>query len=257
MDFETIIYQKQKSVLQIILNRPDRLNAINNKLSEELERAIDEVSKDDETRVVVFSGKGKSFCTGADVGELNFNSVEEAGHFLKKVHTLLNKIENIEKPTIAAINGYALGGGCELALVCDLRIASEKASMGVPEIKMGFLPGGGGTQRLPRLVGISSALEMIYTGESLNAHAAYQIGLVNNVVDHDKLMDEVMRLAEILVNKSPIALKMAKKIVKNGINMDLKSALDLEVECVSYLSFNVMKEVKNSADKGKQNEKLY
>lgn len=244
MDFETIIYQKQNNMLQIILNRPDQLNAINKKLSEELERAIDEGAKDSEVRVIVFSGNGKSFCAGADIRELSFNSVEEAENFFKKVHILFNKIENIEKPTIAAINGYALGGGCELALVCDLRIASEKASMGVPEIKMGFLPGAGGTQRLPRLVGISSALEMIYTGEPLNAHAAYRIGLVNKVVEHGKLMDEVMELAEILVNKSPLALKMAKKIVKNGINMNLKSALEFEIQCVSYLSFNAMKEAK-------------
>lgn len=244
MEFETIIYQKQNNILEIILNRPERLNALNKKLSEELERAISEANKDNDVKVIIFSGKGKSFCAGADISEIDFNSVEEAEDFLKNAHALFNKIENIEKPTIASINGPAFGGGCELALVCDIRIASERSVIGMPEIKMGFLPGGGGTQRLPRLIGISNALEMIFSGEPLNAHEAYRIGLVNKVVEHEKLMDEAKKLAEILSKRSPLALKKAKKLVKNGINMDLKSALEFEIQCVSYLSSNAIKEAR-------------
>jgi enoyl-CoA hydratase len=240
MEFETIVYQKQNKILEIILNRPDRLNAINKKLSEELEGAIDVAAEDSEVKVIIFSGNGNSFCAGADIKEMNFNSLEEVEVFLKKIHALFNKIENIEKPTIAAINGYALGGGCELALLCDIRIASERSTIGVPEIKMGFLPGAGGTQRLPRLIGIGNALEMLFTGEPLDANSAYRIGLFNKVVEHGKLMDEALKLAGILVDRSALAIKMAKKLVKNGINMDLKSALKFEIQCVGYLSFNAI-----------------
>jgi enoyl-CoA hydratase len=243
MEFETIVYHKKNNILLILLNRPDRLNAINNKLSEELEGAIDEAAKDSEVKVIIFSGKGESFCAGGDIKDMNFNSLEEVEIFFKKVQALFNKIENIEKPTIAAINGYALGGGCELALLCDIRIASERSTIGVPEIKMGFLPGGGGTQRLPRLIGTSYALEMLFTGESLNAEAAYRIGLVNKLVGHEMLIDEAMKFAEVLANKSSPALKMAKKLVYGGINMDLRSALEFEIQCVSHLSFNAMKNV--------------
>lgn len=247
MDFKTLMYQEKNNILEIILNRPDRLNALNRELTEELERAVNEAEKDNEVKVIIFSGYGKSFCAGADISDIDFNSVEEAEIFFKRTHALFNKIENIEKPTIAAINGYALGGGCELALVCDIRIASERSTIGVPEIKMGVLPGAGGTQRLPRLVGIGNALEMIFTGEPLDAQAAHRIGLVNKVVMHEKLMDEVTKLAKILVNKSPLALKMAKKLVKNGINLDLKSALEFEIQCVSRLPFNVTKEAKKGS----------
>ena len=249
MNFEAIIYQKDHSILKIVLNRPNRGNAINRKLLEELEVAIDEATKDNEIKVIILSGKGRGFCGGADISEIDFHSIEEVEEFLRRFHVLFNKIENIEKPTIAAINGYALGGGCELVLPCDLRIASETSSIGVPEIKMGFLPGGGGTQRLPRLIGISRAMEMLFTGEPLDAHSAYRIGLFNMVVPNEKLIDEAMKLAEILVNKSPLALKMAKRLVNNGMNMDLRSALELEIQEVSYLSFEAIKRQKGDAGK--------
>ncbi len=244
MNFETILYAKENNVLKIILNRPDRGNAINKILLDELEQAINMAEKDGEVKVLVFSGKGKGFCAGGDVKEINFNSVEDFQEFFKKTHGVFNKIENIEKPTIAAINGYALGGGCEIALLCDIRIASEKSTIGLSEIKMGLLPGAGGTQRLPRLIGVSRALEMIYTGEPLDADTAYRIGLLNKIVPHERLMDEATKFAEMLANRSPQALKLAKKLVRNGINMDLKSAIEFETQCVSHLSFNAFKEVK-------------
>jgi enoyl-CoA hydratase len=244
MNFETILYAKENNVLKIILNRPDRGNAINKILLDELEQAINMAEKDGEVKVLVFSGKGKGFCAGGDVKEINFNSVEDFQEFFKKTHGVFNKIENIEKPTIAAINGYALGGGCEIALLCDIRIASEKSTIGLSEIKIGLLPGAGGTQRLPRLIGVSRALEMIYTGEPLDADTAYRIGLLNKIVPHERLMDEATKFAEMLANRSPQALKLAKKLVRNGINMDLKSGIEFETQCVSHLSFNAFKEVK-------------
>lgn len=248
METKTILYQKEHNILKIILNRPDRLNAMNKMLFEELEKAIVEAEKDDEVKVIIFSGNGKSFSAGADIKEIGFNSVEEFQDFFKMVHALFNKIESFEKPTIAAINGYALGGGCELALLCDVRIASERSTIGLPEIKMGFLPGAGGTQRLPRLIGISNALEMIFTGESFDAHSAYRIGLVNKVVAHEKLMDEAMKLAGTLANKSLSAVKIAKKLVRSGINMDLKSALELETRFVSELSFKAIQDAKRKGE---------
>jgi enoyl-CoA hydratase/carnithine racemase len=244
MQFDTIIYQKNNNILEITLNRPKRLNAINKRLLEELEIAVDKAIIDNGVKVIILTGSGQSFCAGADIREAHFNSAKEVEKFLRICHNLFNKIENIEKPSIAAIDGYALGAGCELALVCDIRIASERSMIGLPEIKMGFLPGGGGTQRLPRLVGISNALEMIYTGEPLSAIAAYRIGVINKLVSNDKIMDEARKFAEIIADKSFLALKIAKKIVKDGISMDLSSALDLEIQTVSDLSFNATKETK-------------
>jgi len=241
MDSETIIRQTRSNILQIALNRPDRLNALNRKLADDLEKAFDEAAGDREVKAIVLSGKGKSFCVGADLNETEFTSFEHIEQFLKRFHALFNKIEGIEKPTIAAIDGYALGGGCELALVCDIRIATERASIGVPEIKMGFLPSAGGTQRLPRLIGISNALEMLFTGAPVDSQTAHRIGLVNKVVGNDKLEEETIKFAETLVNKSPAALKAAKRLVCSGINMDLKSALDFELQCLSHLSFDAIK----------------
>ena len=241
MNFETILYKKEGSLVKVTLNRPDRGNALNRKLTEELEKAIEIVEKDSEAKVLILSGEGKGFCAGADTSEINFDSVQATEAFIKMFQVLFNRLEDIEKPTIASINGFAVGGGCELALACDVRIASDKASIGVPEIKMGFLPGAGGTQRLPRLVGPGNALEMLFTGEKLDAHQAYRIGLFNKVVPHEILMEETMKFAEILIQRSAQALKMAKKLVRIGMNMDLKSALELEMQVVSQLSFDAIR----------------
>ena len=244
MNFETIIYQKEGNLVNVTLNRPERGNALNRKLTEELEEAMEIVEKDRNAKVLVFSGAGKGFCAGADTTEISFGSVEATEAFIRRFQTLFSRIEKIEKPTIASVNGFAVGGGCELALACDLRIASDRASIGVPEIKMGFLPGAGGTQRLPRLVGPSKALEMLFTGDKLDAHEAYRIGLFNKVVPHEALTVETNKFADALIQKSEQALKTAKRLVRIGMNMDLRSALETEMHVVSQLSFDAISKQK-------------
>ena len=235
-EFATLIYEKQDGVLTITLNRPAKKNALSNQLLDELQTAIRQANKDGEVRAVIVTGAGDSFCAGADISDANLSSAFDTRDFLEKIHSIFNELEEMGKPTIAAINGLALGGGCELALVFDIRIASRRATIGFSEIKLGLVPGGGGTQRLPRIVGMSKALEMLYTGDPINAKEAYRIGLVSRVVDPDKLMDEARTLARGLTNKSPLALKLAKEVAKRGASMDLRSALHLEIQCVSLLS---------------------
>lgn len=236
IEFNTLIYEKQDNTLTITLNRPEKLNTLNNQLIAEIESAIDEAAKDGEAKVIIITGAGRAFCAGVDVSGVDLSAMVAIQGFFERLHKIFNRLEELGKPTIAAINGLALGGGCELALVCDIRIASKRAAIGVPEIKLGVLPGGGGTQRLPRMVGMSKALEMLYTGDPVNAEEAYRIGLVSKVVDPDKLMDEAKLLANSFIDKPPLALKMAKEVVRTGANMDLRSALRFEIQCVSQLS---------------------
>ena len=235
-EFDTLVYEKQDNMLTITLNRPAKKNALSNQLIDELRTAISEAKDNAEVRAVIMTGANSSFSAGADVGDVDLSSPVATKGFLEGFQDVLNSLEGLGKPTIAAINGLALGGGCELALVCDIRIASKRATIGLSEIKLGLLPGGGGTQRLPRIVGMSKALEMLYTGDAIDAEDAYRIGLVSRVVDPDKLMDEARMLARSFVDKPPLALRMAKEAVKRGANMDLKSALQFEIQCVSILS---------------------
>ena len=236
LEFATLIYDKQDSILTITLNRPAKKNALSNQLLDELRTAISEANDDAEVRAVIITGAENSFSAGVDISDVDFSSPVATKGFLEGFQDILNELEKLEKPTIAAINGLALGGGCELALVCDIRIASKRATIGLSEIKLGLLPGGGGTQRLPRMVGMSKALEMLYTGDPVNAEDAYRIGLVSQVVDPDKLMDEARMLAGSFVDKAPLALRMAKEAAKRGANMDLRSALQFEIQCVSFLA---------------------
>ena len=236
MQFDTLIYEKQDSVLTITLNRPTKKNALSKRLLEELRAAISEADDDGEVRALIITGAGDSFSAGADVSDVDLSSPVATKGFLEGFQDILNELEELGKPTIAAINGLALGGGCELALVCDIRIASRRATIGLSEIKLGLVPGGGGTQRLPRIVGMGKALEMLYSGEPLDAEEAYRMGLINRVVDPDKLMDEARMLASSFANKAPLALRTAKEAAKRGANMDLKSALQFEIQCVSLLS---------------------
>jgi enoyl-CoA hydratase/carnithine racemase len=244
MSYETIIYEQKGNQAIIAINRPKKGNSINSKLIEELEQTFIDADAKDNVKIIILTGNGKYFCTGADTNEIKFDSYAEVEAFLRRVHELFNRIASVKKPTLAALNGHALGGGCELALVCDVRIIAESASIGVPEIKMGFLPGAGGTQRLPRLIGENNALEMLFTGETMDANDAFRLGLVNKVVALEDLKEEVDNFVNKIIDKSPLALKFAKKLVKSGMNMDLSSAMEFEIQSVSYLSYEAIKKHK-------------
>jgi enoyl-CoA hydratase len=239
MGFETILFYKDGHTGVLQLNRPEQMNAISLRMRSEIEQVLEEASIDSEIRALILTGGEKVFCSGADIKEkpgiiqkLDENKMYRILTRRKIVHSL---IEEFEKPVIAAVSGLALGGGCELALACDLRIASESAKFGLTEINFGTLPSGGGTQRLPRLVGMARAKEMIYTAVVIDAKEAYTIGLVNRVVKIESLMAEAQVLAKKIAEKSPLAIKMAKFAINKGMQVDLNSGLDYEAQCVTVL----------------------
>ena len=216
--YKTLIYEKRENIGVLTINRPDKLNAISNELTEELEVFLDDVEKDGELRVLVITGGGeKAFVAGADIQELKERDAVVGRRVSGKRQELFARIENLSVPVIAAVNGYALGGGLELALACSIRICSERAQFGAPEVKLGIIPGDGGTQRLPRLVGLGRAMEMILTGDFIDAQEAYRIGLANKVVPHESLMEKVMELAEKIAQKPPLAVRYAKEAVNRSL----------------------------------------
>jgi 3-hydroxypropionyl-coenzyme A dehydratase len=257
------IERRSDEIAIITINRPEVLNAVNVDVIAELSSAIDIVSVDDNVKVVVITGKGeRSFCAGADIRYVANIDPIEAERYASSVHTMLNKIENLEKPVIAAINGYALGGGCEIALACDIRIASASAKIGQTEVKIGIPPGWGGTQRMVRILGPAKAKELIFTGEMITANEALKIGLVNKVVSLDdvlikpsseeseelmrkistrseeenapkllnkKLMDECIILAGEITKNSYNAVKVSKMLINKGMDADLETGLRLEI----------------------------
>ena len=228
--YETLLLEKQDRVAVITINRPDKRNALNIKTREEGAALLDELRNDDSVRVVVFTGAGdKAFIAGADIGEFaGRTSITQRDVMMSR--SLFTAIDSFPKPVIAMINGYCLGGGCELALACDIRVASETASFGQPEINLGIIPGGGGTQRLTRLVGEGKAMELILTGDIIDAKTAYIIGLVNHVVPADQLRTETLELASKIANKGPIALQLAKEAVKIASRSNLDEGLRREVD---------------------------
>lgn len=238
MGYETLLYEKEEAIAVVTLNRPDRLNALSFKLREELMAVFEEMEKDDDVKVVILTGGKKAFSAGADIKErAGMQATQPQVYFnQQKTHRFYCMIENFEKPVIAAISGVAVGGGCELAMVCDLRIASETAQFGVPEVKIGVIPAAGGTQRLPRLIGVTKAKELLYTGDFIDAGEALRLNLVNRVVSVDSLMDEAKALAKKLAANPPLSVKFAKRAVNAGMQMDLASALDYEAHCAALLS---------------------
>lgn len=236
MEFETIILEISGQTAVITLNRPKNLNAINTTLLAEVEAALEHIGSDETIRALVITGGKKVFAAGADVKEIiRLNTPAEAQIFVRGIHKCFNRLEEMEIPVIAAISGFAFGGGCELALACDWRIAAESATFALPEINLGIMPGAGGTQRLPRLIGTGLAMEMLLTGTPVTAQRAYETGLVNTIVASEDLMAEAMKTAKMLASKPGFALKMIKKSVKNGMNTDLKSAIDYEARCFEML----------------------
>lgn len=230
--YKTLLYEKKDNIGVLTVNRPDKLNAISNKLTEELESFLDEAEKDVNLRVLVITGAGeKAFVAGADINELVERDAKMGRDVSRFRQDLFARIENLPVPVIAGVNGYALGGGLELALACNIRIASEKAQFGAPEVKLGIIPGDGGTQRLPRLVGLGRAMELVLTGDFIDASEALRIGLVNRVVPHEELMDNVMALAKKIASRPPLAVKYAKEAVNRSQEGDTTSGYALE----SYL----------------------
>jgi enoyl-CoA hydratase len=240
MSYETILYVKENNLGIITLNRPESLNALSFKMKEEILQIFDEAENDDQTRVVILTGSDKAFCSGADIKErvsIKNDSSQYDFYFKQKAaHQFYLRIENFAKPVIAAISGVAIGGGCELAMVSDLRIASETARFGLPEVKIGMIPAAGGTQRLPRLIGIAKAKELLYTGELIDANEAYRVGLVNKVVPVADLISEARALAQKILKNPPLPIKFAKRAVNTGMQLDLASGLDLETFCAALLS---------------------
>jgi enoyl-CoA hydratase len=234
MAYETLIVEREDLVGIIKLNRPP-VNPLSVKSYHELYDAICELEKDDTVGAILITGAGeKAFAAGLDVKDVMGKSAVETLDFLWSApRKTFDKLTGIEKPTVAAVFGLALGGGCEVAICCDLRIASEDAVFGVPEINLGIMPGSGATQRLPRLLGVARAKELLYTGDTVDAAEAYRIGLVNKVVPKDRLMDEAKALARKLAKKPRAALALIKRCVDNGMNMDLASGLTLEMDCFS------------------------
>ena len=230
--YKTIVVEREESIAILRFNRPNVLNALNRQVFLEIISIFDEVRKEVVPRVVILTGTGdKAFVAGTDITEMENLSSFEAREFADLARRAFDSIGNLDRPVIAAINGFALGGGCELAMTCDIRIASEKARLGQPEINLGIIPGSGGTQRLPRLVGPSKAKQLIFTGELVDAKTALDIGLVDKVVPHDQLMDETKKLASAIAGKSKVGLALSKAAINRGLDVDLRTALNYEIEC--------------------------
>lgn len=231
MAFEALIYEVKEGIAYITINRPRVLNALNDKVIEELEKVFRQAKDDPEVKAVIITGAGeKAFVAGADIGQLVDLNTLEGKQFALKGQAVFNFIENLGKPVIAAINGFALGGGCELAMACTLRVVSENAKLGQPEVNLGIIPGYGGTQRLSRLVGKGRAMELILTSRMVDAHEASQIGLANKVVEPEKLMEEAEALAKTIMSKGPIAVNLAMESVNRGLNVSLEEGLRIEAE---------------------------
>jgi enoyl-CoA hydratase len=230
--YKTIAYEKKENIGLLTINRPEKMNAISQELTSELSQLLDEIEKDEKLRVLVITGAGdKAFVAGADIKELVDRDARLGRSVSRERQEIFSRIENLHVPVIAAVNGYALGGGLELALACSIRISSEKAQFGAPEVKLGIIPGDGGTQRLPRLVGQGRAMEMIITGDFIDAQEAHRIGLVNRVFPPEKLMEEAMNLAQKIASRPPLAVRYAKEAVNRSQEGDTASGFALE----SYL----------------------
>jgi len=233
MERKTLILKKEPGTAIVKFNRPEALNALNKEMLKELSQVIQEIEEDDTVRVVILTGEGKAFIAGADIKEMEAFTAAEAKTFSKTGQLLLRRIELMEKPVIAAVNGFALGGGCEMAMCCDIRIASEKAKFGQPEVNLGLIPGFAGTQRLTRLIGMAHAKELIFTADMIDAQTALQWGLITRIVAPDILLDEAKKLAQKILAKGPTAIKLAKSAINYGLQADMDTASAFESHAFS------------------------
>lgn len=231
--FKKLLFEKRGNIGIIYINRPEAMNSLNSSLLDELDLLFDEIQKDEDIYVIILTGKGKAFVAGADIAEMKDKNPINAKSFANKGLSLFRKIELMDKPVIAAVNGFALGGGCELAMCSDIRIASEKAKFGQPEVGLGITPGFGGTQRLPRLVGEAKAKELIFTCDIIKADEAYRIGLVNKVVTEDKLLESAIEMAEKISSKGQIAVRYSKAAINRGIQADIDTGMIIEEDLFS------------------------
>lgn len=231
MAYSTILKTVDAGIAAITFNRPKALNALSNELLGEFDRALDEIDRDESVRVLVLTGAGdKAFVAGADINELATFGALQAKHFSQSGHDVIGRLERLPIPVIAAVNGYALGGGSEVALACDFIYAATTAMFGLPEITLGLIPGFGGTQRLPRLIGKNLAKEMIFTGKMITATEAEKIGLVNRLCAPETLMEEVLKTAAAMAAKGKAALRAAKQAVNTGFDADLATGCKIEID---------------------------
>ncbi len=225
-----LVEKRDDGIAVVRINRQEKLNAMNLDVIAQLSSAMDNLASDEQVKAVIVTGTGeKAFSAGADIEYMSKISPLEAEEYARRGHAAMSKIENLNKPVIAAVNGYALGGGCELALACDIRIASKNAVLAQPEVGLGICPGWGGTQRLARIVGVARAKELIFTGRRVNAEEALSIGLVNKVVELPQLLDESIAMAKEIAKNSTLAVRVSKMLINRGVESDINTGLALEL----------------------------
>lgn len=231
MELKNVILEKEGNIAIVTINRPKALNALNSETLKDIDTVVEALEKDSDVYAVILTGAGdKAFVAGADISEMKDLDEKQGQEFGALGNKVFRRLENLDKPVIAAISGFALGGGCELAMACDIRVASEKAKFGQPEAGLGITPGFGGTQRLSRIVGLGKAKEMIYTCDIIKADEALRIGLVNKVVPLENLMEEVKTMATKIASNAPVAVKLCKDAINRGMQVDIDKAVAIEAE---------------------------
>jgi enoyl-CoA hydratase len=236
MPYETLLYSAADGIATITVNRPDKLNALNNRVIADLGDAIDEAREDGFVGGIILTGSGRAFVAGADISELEHHDEAEMKALALRGQEVFNRFETSPKPTVAAVNGFALGGGCELAMSCHIRIASEAAKFGQPEVKLGLTPGYGGTQRLPRLIGKGRAMQLLTTAEMIDAQEAYRIGLVNRVVPAGELIGAATTMLRAILANGPLAVATCIGLVNAGLDLSLTDALEIEASMFGHLA---------------------
>ena len=251
------ILEHKNHIAVLTLDNPQTLNALNTEFIKEIDEKADEVAANSDIHVLIITGAGKAFIAGADIKEMIALSAVETLEWAQMGSKLNDKIEHLRIPVIAAINGFALGGGLELAMSCDIRIASDKAKLGLPETSLGVTPGAGGTQRLPRIVGTAKAKEMLFTAKVISADEAERIGLVNCVVTHESLMEDALKMAEAISRNGQIAVQQCKRLVNAGMQIDSNSAMALELQAFSLCSATEDKQIGMGAFIRKEKEREF